>query len=122
MKLSELEFQIEWLKTYAFTHKLNMDFQLSNTPVSKEHFIDIDGTTLLGFTIEEARLIRDINNRNEMCLTRHMSINFQNDIPKGINFDFYLSKFEFDINIPIASYNQQSKYGGVLVHFIQQIE
>jgi hypothetical protein len=121
MKLSELEFQIEWLKTYAFSNKLTLKFQIANTPVSKEYFIDINETTYLGFTIEEA--LRINKGVQELCLTRHLSLTFREDVPKDLNFfDFYLSKFGFNINITIASYNQPSKHGGIIVHFLQQID
>ena len=123
--MDEFLFQIEWLKKYAFNNKLDMDFQSSNTPVSKEYFININENTILGFTIEEARYFSEINfgelPKLALCFTRHLSIKFKNDFPEDLNFDFYLNKFEFDINVPIATYQQQSKYGGVLVHFIQQI-
>jgi hypothetical protein len=114
--MNKLLFEIEWLKTYAFTNKLTWKFQVAQTPVSKKFFMDINETTQLGFTIEEAKTLND-----ETCLTRHMSIVFQSDV-EGVNFDFYLQKFDFDIELSITSYRQQSKYGGILVHFIQIIK
>ena len=108
--MDEFLFQIEWLKKYAFNNKLDMDFQSSNTPVSKEYFININENTILGFTIEEARYFSEINfgelPKLALCFTRHLSIKFKNDFPEDLNFDFYLNKFEFDINVPIATYQE----------------
>ena len=81
--MDEFLFQIEWLKKYAFNNKLDMDFQSSNTPVSKEYFININENTILGFTIEEARYFSEINfgelPKLALCFTRHLSIKFKND-------------------------------------------
>ena len=118
---------IKWLKVYAKQNKLSWEALVTHEPIPKEYFIQLSEEIILGYSVEESKLVLDGMSPEfgTSFYLRHLSINFDRVKIKDIDSIvlFCLANFEFDPNVHIGTWDQISEYDSnrELRHFIQEI-